>query len=150
MGHFRKASWWVFCPHDILRLSESCWEMCPLAPGACSHFQTAPGKTAAHIGDAFYHQSWHLCVCVLSHIRFRTTSWTVALQAPLSTGFPRQESWSGLPFPSPEDLPDPWIEPRSPPLQANSLPPEPHKPSHLCQTKIISDFSPFAPIPLPT
>ena len=39
--------------------------------------------------------------------------WTVACQAPLSMGFPRQECWSGLPFPSPGDLPDPGIDPRS-------------------------------------
>ena len=42
--------------------------------------------------------------------------------APLSMGFSRQEYWSGLPFPSPGDLPDPGIEPRSPALQADSLP----------------------------
>ena len=47
--------------------------------------------------------------------------WTVAHQAPLSTGFARQEYWSGLPFPSPGDLPDPGIEPRSPTLQADAL-----------------------------
>ena len=41
------------------------------------------------------------------------TSWTVTRQAPLSMGFPREEYWSGLPFPSPADLPDPGIEPRS-------------------------------------
>ena len=45
-------------------------------------------------------------------------------QAPLSMGFPRQEYWSGLPFPSPGDLPDPGIEPRSPALQADSFPTE--------------------------
>ena len=45
-----------------------------------------------------------------------TIPWTVACQAPLSTGFSRQENWSGLPFPSTEDLPDPGIEPRSPAL----------------------------------
>ena len=39
--------------------------------------------------------------------------WTVACQAPLSMGFPRQEHWSGLPFPPPGDLPDPGIEPLS-------------------------------------
>ena len=50
--------------------------------------------------------------------------WTVAHQAPLSMGFSRQEYWSGLPFPSPEDLSDPGIEPRSPALQADSLPTE--------------------------
>ena len=49
----------------------------------------------------------------------------IARQAPLSMGFPRQEHWSELPFPSPGDLPDPGIEPRSPALQADSLPTEP-------------------------
>ena len=52
------------------------------------------------------------------------TPWTVAHQAPLSMGFSRQEYWSGLPFPSPGDLPNPGIEPRSPALQPNSLPTE--------------------------
>ena len=52
--------------------------------------------------------------CMLSHVRLFTTPWTVAYQAPLSMGFPRQVSWSGLPFPFPEDFPDPGIEPRSP------------------------------------
>ena len=44
------------------------------------------------------------------------TTWTVARQAPLPMGFSRQEYWSGLPFPSPGDLPDPEIKPRSPAL----------------------------------
>ena len=52
------------------------------------------------------------------------TPWTVAHRAPLSMGFSRQEYWSGLPFPSPGDLPDPGIEPRSSALQADSLPTE--------------------------
>ena len=50
------------------------------------------------------------------------TPWTIACQAPLSMGFSRMEYWSGLPFPSPGDLPNPGIEPRSPALQADSLP----------------------------
>ena len=50
------------------------------------------------------------------------TSWTVAHQAPPSMGFSKQEYWSGLPFPSPGDLPDPGIKPRSPALQVDSLP----------------------------
>ena len=50
--------------------------------------------------------------------------WTVAHQAPLSVGFPRQEHWRGLLFPSPGDLPKPEIEPTSPPLLAGSLPSE--------------------------
>ena len=53
------------------------------------------------------------------------TLWTIAHQAPPSTGFCRQEYWSGLPFPSPGDLPNPGIEPRSPPLQADALTSEP-------------------------
>ena len=53
------------------------------------------------------------------------TSWTVACQAPLSMGFSRQEYWSGVPFPSPGDLPDPGIELWPPALQADSLPSEP-------------------------
>ena len=49
------------------------------------------------------------------------TPWTAACQAPLSMGFSKQEYWSGLPFPSPRDLPDLGIEPRSPALLADSL-----------------------------
>ena len=49
------------------------------------------------------------------------TPWTVAHQAPLSMGFSRQDSWSGLPFPSPGDLPDPGIEPGPPSLPVDSL-----------------------------
>ena len=72
--------------------------------------------------------SWWKWKCsLLSRIRFFATPWTVACQAPLSMGFPRQEYWSGLLFPSPGDLPDPGIEPRSPALQAD-LPSEPRKP----------------------
>jgi len=53
------------------------------------------------------------------------TPWTVAYQAPPSMGFFRQEYWSGLPFPSPGDLPNPRNEPMSPSLQADYLPSEP-------------------------
>ena len=60
----------------------------------------------------------------LSRVRLFVTPWTVAPQAPLSMGFLRQEYWSGLPFPSPGDLPNPGIEPRSSALQEDSLPTE--------------------------
>ena len=53
------------------------------------------------------------------------TQLTIACQAPLSTGPSRQEYWSGLPFPSPGDLSDPRIKPKSPALQADSLPSDP-------------------------
>ena len=60
----------------------------------------------------------------LSYIQFFVIPWTVAHKAPLSMVFSRQEHWSGLPFPSPGDLPIPGIKPRSPALQADSLPTE--------------------------
>ena len=71
----------------------------------------------------------------LSRVRLFETLWTVAHLAPLSMGFSRQEYWSGLPFPSPGDLPDPGIEPRSPALQADALTSEP--PGKPKKTQII-------------
>ena len=81
------------------------------------------------------------CVCVRAHGRSEgheqvskggrsvvsdsATPRTAALQAPPSQGCSRQGCWSGLPFPSPGDLPNPGIEPRSPTLQADALPSEP-------------------------
>ena len=61
----------------------------------------------------------------LSRVQLFVTPWTIAYQAPPSMGFSRQECWSGLPFPSPGDLPDPGIEPGSSALQAGALPSEP-------------------------
>ena len=63
-----------------------------------------------------------VCAQLLSLVQLFEIPWTVARQAPLSMGFSRQEYWSGLPFPSPEDLPNPGIKPGSPALQADSLP----------------------------
>ena len=57
----------------------------------------------------------------LSYVQLFVTPWTVAHQAPPSMEFSSQEYWSGLPFPSPGDLPDPGIEPGSPALQADVL-----------------------------
>ena len=65
-----------------------------------------------------------VCVCVcamLSCVRLFGTTWTIACQAPLSMEFSRQEQWSGLPFPSPRDLPDPGITPGCCALLADSL-----------------------------
>ena len=59
---------------------------------------------------------------LLSCVRLFAIPWTVACQAPSSVRFSRQEYWSGLPFPSPGDLPNPGIKPGSPALQADSLP----------------------------
>ena len=65
-----------------------------------------------------------------SHVRLCATPETEAHQAPLSLRFSRQEHWNGLPFPSPGNLPDPGIEPRSPALQADALTSEPPGKSH--------------------
>ena len=76
------------------------------------------------------HCRWtFVCMCVLVAQLCPTlvTPQTVAHQAPQSMKFSRQEYWSGLPFPSPGDLPGPGIKPRSPALQADSLPSEPTK-----------------------
>ena len=64
---------------------------------------------------------------LLSLVRLFATLWTVAYQAPLSMKFSRQEYWSGLPFPSPGDLPNPEMEPGSPAIQADALLLEPRK-----------------------
>ena len=90
-------------------------------------------QTGYRVGEAVQNPVWIVCVCMpesymLSHfsrVRLFATPWTVAHQAPLSMKFSRQEYWSGLSFPSPGDLPDPGIKPRSPALEADSLLSEP-------------------------
>ena len=72
----------------------------------------------------------------LSHVRLFATPGTVAYQASPSMGFSREEYWSGLPFPSPGDLPDPGIEPRSPALEADALT---SKPPGKKKTKQVPD-----------
>ena len=64
-------------------------------------------------------------VKLLSCVRLFATPWTVAYQASPSMRFSRQEYWSGLPFPSPGDVPGPGIEPGSPALEADALTSEP-------------------------
>ena len=66
-------------------------------------------------------------MCVLSRVQPFVTPLTVAHKAPMSMGFPRQEYWSGWPFPPPGDLPDPGIEPTLPasPALKQTLPTEP-------------------------
>ena len=79
------------------------------------------------------------CMLVLSHTQLFATPWTIALESPLSMGFPRQEYWSGLPFPPLGDLPNPAIKPVSPvspALQVDSLHPEP---SGRCIVKAVTD-----------
>ena len=67
-------------------------------------------------GVLFFLQLFYCCYLVTKSSDSFVTPWTLTHQAPLSMGFPRQEYWSGLPFPSPGALPHPGIEPRSPAL----------------------------------
>ena len=73
----------------------------------------------------FFSELMKVKVKSLSHVRLFATPWAVAYQAPPSVGFSRQEYWSGLPFPSPGDLPNPGIQPRDPALLTDTLPSKP-------------------------
>ena len=70
------------------------------------------------------HIQYMLCIVIQSFWLF-VSPWTLAHQAPLFMEFSKEEYWNGLPFPSPGYFPNPGIEPRSPELQAGSLPSEP-------------------------
>ena len=91
------------------------------------------GKTIALIRRTFVGKVTILLFNVLStivvnslcRVQLFATPWTIAYQAPPSVGFSRQEYWNGLLFPSPGDLPNPGIEPRSPTFQADALTSEP-------------------------
>ena len=94
--------------------------MCPLQPHL---FMPCPSFTLAR--PDLHHHQWHPQSESESEVAqlgpTLWTPWTVAHQAPPSMGFSRQEYWSGLPFPSPGDLPNPGIKPRSPKLHADAL-----------------------------
>ena len=86
------------------------------------------GWTSSHTHSVFLFLFFSVIkvkVKSLSHVWLFATPWTVACQAPLSMGFSRQEYWSRLPFPSPGNLSNPGIEPRSSALQADTLTSEP-------------------------
>ena len=92
----------------------------------CPGPQGDPAVQLRKISNIFEETIWDTIirkvkVMSLSHVRLFATPWTVAHQAPPSMAFSRQEYWSGLPFPSPGDLPDPGVEPRSPTLQIDAL-----------------------------
>ena len=81
-----------------------------------------PGLPAVEVPWNFHKFFIYSETKLLSCVQLFATPWTTAHQAPLSVSFSRQGCWSGLPFPSPGDLPNPGIEPGSPALQADSLP----------------------------
>ena len=94
-----------------------------------------------------------LATCMLSHssrVQLFSILWTVAPQVPLSMGYSRQEYWSGLPCPSPGDLPDPGIKPKSPAasvLQEDSLP-RATREAHVCLHTQLHLFQGFDHKPL--
>ena len=107
-----------------------------------------PGMS--HMIFALWFFFFEFCICVVQvHccVRLFVTPWTVAHQAPLSMGFPRQEYWSGLPCPPPGDLPNPGIRPVCPALQADSLLighwGSLHQPLHLYTTPSYIDLTLF-------
>ena len=85
-------------PAELTECSEVALARCPRIP------KLAPSRQKGSLPSCF------------SRLQLFATPWTIAQQAPLSMGFPRQDYWSGLPCPSPGDLPDPGIEPASPAL----------------------------------
>ena len=95
------------CINDILSLCQSLW----VKNDGFLMFLKSP-------------QSYWGCCCLVAKLMYNSSAapWTVTWQAPLFLGFPRQEYWSGLPFPSSGDLPDPGMEPTSPALAGGFLP----------------------------
>ena len=72
--------------------------------------KTEKKKNGVKLGKASISHLMCVCLCVLSHVRLFAPPWTIVHQAPLSMEFPRQEHWSGLPFPTPVILPDSGIK----------------------------------------
>ena len=154
MSFSRESSW----PRDWTRIFSSPAQAegsLPLAPPGKPSPSSAHSKKFAFFvvfqkilgKELYYHRSLTLSwtpsflqdkwgeVKSLSRVRLFVTPWTVAYQAPPSMGFSRQEYWSGLPFPSPGDLPNPGIKPGSPALGADALTSEPPgKPSSKIST----------------
>ena len=84
-----------------------------------------------HTHTVFLYIHMKVKVKSLSPVQLFATPWTIAYQAPPSMGFSGQEYWSGLPFPSPGDLPNSGIEPGSPAFQADALTSEPPGKPHV-------------------
>ena len=99
-------------------------------------------KCRHNCGQVCIHVSVLMLFKSLSHVQLFATLWTVACHAPLPMGFSRQESWSGLPFPSPGDLSNPGIKPGSSALQADSLLSEP--PGKPKVAKVVSNSKQFS------
>ena len=116
------CSFGLFCFHEVYDLKKICQRV----------VTTLHAITVKYMLFLIYFfllaHSHIVVVDMLSCVQLSSILWTIACQAPLSMEFSRQEYWSGLPFPPPEDLPDAGIEPESsvaPALQIDFLPAEP-------------------------
>ena len=126
---------------NLLALQDTCVRSLsredPLEKGMGTHSSTLPwripwteepGGLQVHgieESDTTGRLTLKLKVMSFSRVRLFATPWTIVYQAPQSMGFSRPGYWSGLPFPSPGDLPNPEIKARSPALQTDALPSEP-------------------------
>ena len=127
--HVSVLLWWsishmVIYMFQCYSLKSSHPRLLPLSPKVCSLHLCLLCCPACRIAGTIFLNFIYMCVVVvysLSHVQLFSTPWTVAHQAPLSMGFPRQDYFSGLPFPPPGDLPDPGIKFTSA-LQVDSLP----------------------------
>ena len=133
------GQWFAWCPPLSHGIKKNCWffSLCsfPLENTVfnsyiCSWVCPSPlilrgGLIFVTLVLAWYLACSSSCCLVTKFCPALATPWTVALQAPLSMEFPRQEYWFGLPFPSPRDLPDPAIEPASPALAGRFFTTEP-------------------------
>ena len=116
--------------HDLLSHREAAAYRTSQRPNPCPCVGRAESsRTTGPPGESPSPNLDELLCVSRSRARLFVTPWTVACQASLSVGLSRPEYWSGLPLPSPGDLPDPGIEPRSPALQADSGPSEPPRKS---------------------
>ena len=119
LSFWRPESWrksWYTASEDSVCILD-CWILSALLPDLFSEENVEDSDHLLHC-LVFVVQS-------LSRVRLFATRWTVAFQVSPSMGFSRQEYWSGLPFSSPGDLPDPGIEPGFPALEADALTSEP-------------------------
>ena len=130
-------------------LNKTGWTNVFRAPGGKSQqaasnrlVQTQYSHPVPYETDILNHSIVSEWVKSLSRVWLFATPWTSAYQASPSMGFSRQEYWSGLPFPSPGDLPDPGIEPGSPTLEADALTSEPQgSPNHSISSSQIWHFA---------
>ena len=132
--HFRTIAWKIPWTEEPGRLQPMGWQRVGHDWATSLHFHSLLISILIMYTCNTLSRAWtkksspaldHVKVKLLSRVHLFATPWTVAYQAPLSMGFSRQEYWSGLPFPSPGDLPNPGIKPRAPALQRDALPSEP-------------------------